>query len=248
MGQLARAIESVNQQDYEHLDLVIIDNASNQPLTAEDLPTERPFRIFRNAEVLSASVNRNLGVRHATGDIVSFLDDDDYLLPGKFTAHAAAFAQNPDADFVYSDTRHVGRHGKTLTIAAGPPELIPFLHWRHIHMNALSVKKPIFDRLAFNEAMGSFGDVEFIGRMMRDSKGVHVPELHAIWLRDGRQDQITRRNWRRAYDNWRILCREFDPEITSDRTLRRFYHRKMLALSLMFVDMPGALTSLSKLV
>lgn len=243
---LQRAIESINIQDYGNLEIIVIDNASDEPLTKHDISTNHSLTIIRNSTQLSASANRNLGARHAAGNIITFLDDDDELLPGKFSAHAEAFAKHPEAEFVYSNTRHIGPKNETLTISSGPPEMTPFLKFRYIHLNAFSVKKYIFDTMSFNEDMQSFGDVEFVGRLLRRGKAVHVPKLHAIWYRDNRDDQITRKNWRRSYKNWRILCDQFNEEIMADRSLRHLYHRKMFILSVMFFDTRQAIQSFPK--
>ena len=240
---LQRAIDSINSQDYDNLEILVIDNASDDPITERDLKFEKPYRIVRTDKMLSASANRNLGVREAAGDTITFLDDDDELLPGKFSAHARALSENPDIDFVYSDTRQLGPAGETLAISSGEPEITPFLRWRYIHLNALAVRKYVFDALQWNETMASFGDVEFIGRMMLKFRGHHIPEIHALWYRDNRPDQITKRNWRRAYENWRILCDTFDEQIAARRELRLTYHKKMLILSLMFADLAGAAQS-----
>ena len=45
----------------------------------------------------------NKGLRRATGDIVAWLNADEYYLPGKLTLVAAHFAKHPEADFVYGE-------------------------------------------------------------------------------------------------------------------------------------------------
>jgi glycosyltransferase involved in cell wall biosynthesis len=40
------------------------------------------FVILRNSNSLGGAVSRNLGVKHSTGEFITFLDDDDTYLPG----------------------------------------------------------------------------------------------------------------------------------------------------------------------
>jgi hypothetical protein len=75
----------------------------------------------------------------------------------------------------------------------------------------------------------------------------HVDRLHAIWYRDGRPDQMTNKNYRKSYENWKRLCEEFRPELVSRAELRKFYFKKMLLLSLRFMDVPEAARSMSGL-
>lgn len=47
-----------------------------------------------------AGATRNLGLEKATGDIIAFLDADDYFLPNRFDAEKELF-KNPDVEGVY---------------------------------------------------------------------------------------------------------------------------------------------------
>lgn len=234
---LARAIESVRAQDHADIELVVVDNASDPPLSLAGA------RVVRSDEMLSAARARNLGMDHAGGQVLCFLDDDDCWLPGKLADVLAAFDAAPDLDFCYGSTVHLGPGGARTGFSAGPCEIVPFLRWRYIHMNALAIRRRVAETHRFNPAMQTYEDVEFAGRLVRDLKGRHIQAEHAVWNRDGRADQLTRRDWRRAWRNWKILCAVFAPEIAADPGLRRFYHRKMLVLALMFLDLRQAGTS-----
>jgi glycosyltransferase involved in cell wall biosynthesis len=54
----------------------------------------------------------NQGLRHATGQIVSYINSDDGYLPGAFQEVARAFAADPDADFVFGDGDVIGPQGE----------------------------------------------------------------------------------------------------------------------------------------
>ena len=58
---------------------------------------------------------------------------------------------------------------------------------------------------------------------------------------------MTNKNYRRSYENWKRLCAEFRPELVSRTDLRKFYFKKMLLLSLRYMDAPEAARSLSGL-
>lgn len=94
---LRRAIESVLEQTYEDLELIIVDNGST-----DDSPALlREFERFPNVIVIRHEANRshavicNEGVRAARGAYVGFLFSDDYYLPGKIEAQMARFATLP---------------------------------------------------------------------------------------------------------------------------------------------------------
>lgn len=245
---LQRAIDSVDSQDYSNIELIIVDNAAEEPLRAEALTTSRPIRVVRTPEMLILPRSRNFGASFARGEFISFLDDDDQLMPSKTSSHVSAMMADPGLAFAYGDTRQVGPNGVTIQVASGPAEIVPYLHHRYIHTNALTIRRTVFESLRYSEDMSTYEDVEFAGRLLLSHRGVHVPEVHALWYRDNRPDQMTRRNWRRAHANWKRLCSRFHDVIVTDRDLRRFYHRKMLILALMFRDVPQVLNSMRLLV
>lgn len=56
----------------------------------------------------------NKGLRRASGDICSYLNCDEQLLPGTLSAVGEYFARHADTDVVFGDTIVVGREGEPL--------------------------------------------------------------------------------------------------------------------------------------
>ena len=63
----------------------------------------------------------NKGLRRATGDIVAWLNADEWYLPGKLTRVADAFARHPKDDFIYGEPLYVDGDGKPLRIKRDHP-------------------------------------------------------------------------------------------------------------------------------
>jgi SAM-dependent methyltransferase len=104
---LAEAVASVLAQDYPHWELLLCDDGSADASTAiaRSLATEYPDRI-RYLEHpghgnRGMSATRNLGLAHARGDLISFLDGDDVWVPEKLTRQVALLRQHPEAAAVY---------------------------------------------------------------------------------------------------------------------------------------------------
>ncbi|MGV4793003.1 glycosyltransferase [Rhizobium sp. F40D2] len=81
--KLVRAITSILSQDWQPEEIIVVDDASPQPLTlpAAFAETGR-VRIIRQSENRGPAACRNVGMLAARTDWVSFLDSDDWLLPG----------------------------------------------------------------------------------------------------------------------------------------------------------------------
>ena len=93
---LSRAIESCLEQDHDDLEVIVVDDASlDASLGVATSFAQRDARV----RVIEASENgglgrsRNVGLAHAQGDYVCFLDADDYLLPGSLSARLAAWPE-----------------------------------------------------------------------------------------------------------------------------------------------------------
>jgi glycosyltransferase involved in cell wall biosynthesis len=79
-ASLGLCIQSVQQQDYPAIQIIVVDDCStdNSVEVARDLGVT-VFSTGRNSGVATA---RNLGVEHAQGEILFFLDSDVALSPG----------------------------------------------------------------------------------------------------------------------------------------------------------------------
>ncbi|MFI5978418.1 glycosyltransferase [Streptomyces sp. NPDC051452] len=65
-------------------EILLVDDASDTPLTLDEAAYPFPVRILRNATRRGAAASRNLAAEEATGDVLAFLDDDARPLPDWF--------------------------------------------------------------------------------------------------------------------------------------------------------------------
>ena len=76
------AIESILEQDYPNLEIIISDDGSSDNTFAfaceyaQDHPN---IKVVQNAHSKGSAGNRNNGLDYANGDLVLLLDDDDLL-------------------------------------------------------------------------------------------------------------------------------------------------------------------------
>lgn len=248
LPMLRRAIASVDAQSYKNIEIIVVDNNSDDPIKIDDFETNCRVLIKRVNNLMPVSYNRNVGVDVANGALVCFLDDDDTYMSNKISEQVAFLEGNAEIDYCYADVLHIGQGGRVIGRSIGEPDPVSFLRWRHIHPNALMVRKSIFEYQRFDESMTTFEDVDFAARLVIHHRGHHLPAIHAVWNRDNRLDQLTSRNWRRSYLNWKRLCFKFSGIIETERGLAFFYHAKMLLLSARFFDIKQFFRSLMVLV
>lgn len=58
----------------------------------------------------------NKGLRRATGDVVAWLNADEWYEPGALSKMAAAFERRPKADLIYGEVRFVRPDGSTIRV------------------------------------------------------------------------------------------------------------------------------------
>lgn len=109
---IARAIRSVLSQDWPAIEILIVDNHS-QDNTYEVVSAFSDHRIrlikIHNEGVIAKS--RNEGIRAATGQWVAFLDSDDWWLDAKIKCCAPYF---DTADVIYHDLQIVDKCGANI--------------------------------------------------------------------------------------------------------------------------------------
>ncbi len=96
------AIASVQAQGYAALDIVLVDDGSQDDTAARVRAAAPEVRIVQqpNAGVAAA---RNTGLRAARGELICFLDADDGWFPGKLDAQVAHLQRHPKVGLVFHD-------------------------------------------------------------------------------------------------------------------------------------------------
>ena len=75
---LPRAVNSALQQTVEEVEVIVVDDGSEEPVT---LPKHSQLKVIRLSQNSGNAVARNVGLKAAKGQYVTYLDDDDQLLP-----------------------------------------------------------------------------------------------------------------------------------------------------------------------
>jgi hypothetical protein len=109
---LSEAIQSVLTQTYPHVELVVVDDGSNDNTVAvvNRYPGIRYFR--QENQGLAAA--RNAGLRQTIGEYLVFLDSDDRLLPHALEAGLRCFQENPACGFVYGHCQFIAFDGASM--------------------------------------------------------------------------------------------------------------------------------------
>lgn len=110
---LKKSIQSVLEQSYENLELIIVDDGSTDETVSlvESMRDER-IRFVQITQNQGAAGARNYGLQYVTGDYVAFEDSDDFWRPDKLRLQVEEL-QKKQAGFCYHKMQYDFGEGKT---------------------------------------------------------------------------------------------------------------------------------------
>lgn len=107
-NMLPRAISSVLSQTYSNIQVVVVDDNNpdteyrkNTEALMEQYASDERIKYVKHSKNANGSVARNTGIKSSDGEIVAFLDDDDFFYPEKIEKQTAYLLQHPQFRAVY---------------------------------------------------------------------------------------------------------------------------------------------------
>ncbi|CAA9260919.1 MAG: hypothetical protein AVDCRST_MAG20-2706 [uncultured Acidimicrobiales bacterium] len=143
---LRQAIGSVLAQTYPHVEVVVVDDGSDDNTEA----IARSYEGVRCARQENAGLAgaRNTGIRHTLGSLLVFLDADDRLLPDAVQVGLDCLRADPTAAFVYGRSRFIEADGSPLftpeQLCSDEP-FLPLLEMCTIIPGSVMFRRAIFD-------------------------------------------------------------------------------------------------------
>ena len=203
---LAKAIDSVFRQSWDDFELIVVDDGSTDDTAREMKKFDGKINYIRQ-ENKGPAAARNAGIRESTGDLIAFLDSDDWFAPEKLKVQKAAMEMEPLYLICHTDEIWY-RRGKLLNQKKKHHKPHGFIFDRCLKICAVSMstvmaRRELFDRIGFfDESLPCCEDYDF---WLRAS--VSLPFLkidQPLTLKDGgRPDEISVQ-FRTGMDRFRI--------------------------------------------
>lgn len=182
---IARAIESVIDQSYSKLEIIIIDDNSTD--NTEEIVkkiTDRRIVYKKLDRRRGPAYARNMGVKLAAYDLIAFQDSDDVWMQDKLEMQIKYMEENKDFDMVYCAFMHGGernykvpsnKHSKSHLEGEIYKEL---LRENKIGTPTMLVKKQVFEQVGgFNIDIHAYEDWEFAIRVAKEHKIGYVDKI-----------------------------------------------------------------------
>jgi glycosyltransferase involved in cell wall biosynthesis len=113
---LEATIQSVLSQGYAPIEYILIDGASTDGSVDIIRKHKDRFAYWVSEKDNGQAEAINKGLVRAKGEIVAWLNSDDYYLPKTISEVVKAFEENPDILMVYGDVLAVDEQGQTINV------------------------------------------------------------------------------------------------------------------------------------
>lgn len=181
---LKRALDSVVNQTYQDIELIVVNDAPAKKQLAEEIGRLLEGYAVRKQYIISevnqgACAARNTGITHARGEFLAFLDDDDEWLPKKLETQLS-YMQGQAVALVYCSHYIIDKNARKRLIEEP-------LAREGFHENA-------FEQLLRINFIGSTSypllRTEAVREVGGFTEGLVSSQDHDLWLRIAKKYQI----------------------------------------------------------
>jgi glycosyltransferase involved in cell wall biosynthesis len=211
---LMRAVKSALAQTYSQLEIiVVIDGTDEESKVALDVFTDERLVVLSLPESVGGAEARNVGVRHARGKWIAFLDDDDEWMPDKIQEQVAAaaasscefplvcsqvIARTPTGDFIWPENPPQKPYSEYLLVRSR-------LSYGEglMQTSTLFAKRELLRRIAFRPGLRKHQDWDWVLRCteLQGVEVVFISKPLAVWYLDGARIRVSHQNmWRISLD------------------------------------------------
>ncbi|MDM7980524.1 MAG: glycosyltransferase family 2 protein [Rhizobium sp.] len=179
-------INSVNIQTYPDIEHIVVDGASRDRTVeiAKELATRNPVIVSEPDKGIYDAYNKGLGL--ATGEIIGFINSDDFYIDRDVIAEVMAVFEDPSVQGCYSDLVYVSPGDTNKVERVWKSKLLTAADFRR---GLIPAHPTVFLRREVYEKYGDFdlsfklaADYEFLLRLFY-AAGIKARYVPRVWVR-----------------------------------------------------------------
>jgi GT2 family glycosyltransferase len=187
---LEQTIRSVLDQEYSRVEYLVVDGAStdgsveiikNYASKGGVIPSLHKIDWWVSEKDSGQAEAINKGLAHVQGEIIAWLNSDDYYLPGALSAAVRIFTEHPDVVLVYGDMLAVDQDGHTTnTLTYKQLTLQDLLCFQIIGQPSVFFRREVLEQIGRLDTSFHFLlDHQLWIRMAQQGRILHVPQVWA---------------------------------------------------------------------
>ncbi len=122
---LGQAIQSVLEQRYQNLEIIVVNDAStdNTPQVAAQFKDSR-LKYITHSQNRGLPAARNTGMRASKGEIIALLDSDDIFPPDKLQVNVDFLREHPEIGVTYNPRFNLNHSAESIRDLWRPPKTV----------------------------------------------------------------------------------------------------------------------------
>lgn len=186
LSSLRRALRSVLEQTHEEWECIVVDDGSEPPLTQELAPELADDRMtVIRLDPAGESVARNRAVEAARGEIVTFLDSDNWWLPDRLATMVASLAEG--GRWAVDRQLVVTPDGQATHVRVSDQPLSALIDANFIDLGMVAVRRTFLDGIGsssgsvFDPSLERLSDWDLVLRLAAVEPPARVPHLGQVY-------------------------------------------------------------------
>lgn len=178
---LEQTMRSVLEQDYPNIEYMVADGGSTDGSVDIIQKYSNHLKWWVSEKDSGQAEAINKGFARAHGEIIAWINSDDYYMPGAVSSAVKALMDNPNAGFVYGNVQVVDAHEKILNqLTYGNWSLIDLLSFRIIGQPAVFIRRSLLEKVGYLEqSYHCLLDHHLWIRLAEQSGMIYIPSLWA---------------------------------------------------------------------
>lgn len=197
-----RAINSILKQTYQDFEIIVVDDNDEESqdrkimeIEMEKYKNNKKIIYLKHKNNLNGAAARNTGIKHAHGDYITFLDDDDFFISNRLEKLTNIMDKNKSYDAVYT--------GVIICLNDQIDKVIPATKCGNLQKEMLMKefdigtgsnlffrKETLMELKGFDESYVRHQDIEIMIRFFEKHKILNLNEYLVIKCNDDRRNTI----------------------------------------------------------
>jgi len=185
INYIKKTLQSVLDQTFKDFEIILIyddTNLDDLTIIKKEFEDNPKIKIFNNSENLGAGASRNIGISKSSGNIIAFLDSDDFWFPEKLEKQVNFMIKNK-YNFIFSDYEKKISENKTIKVINEKKKIgyLDLIKSCDIGLSTVLVKKEIIQNDLFPSIKTQEDYVAWLKITKNNIYAYNFSEILVVW-------------------------------------------------------------------